>query len=77
MACQKPGGTQGHSLPGFIFNCPTHIFLANDNDARNRERYSELAGGHNPKEIESTVLGLGKYEFLYLNANGDKAVIGR
>lgn len=77
MACQKPGGTQGRSLPGFIFNCPTHMFLSNDNDARNRERYSELAGGHNPKEIESAVLGLGKYEFLYLNADGSKAIIGR
>lgn len=77
MATQKPGGTQGKSLPGFIFNCPTHMFLANDNDARNRQRYSELAGGHDPREIENTVLSLGKYEFLYLNADGSKAIISR
>jgi hypothetical protein len=77
MACQKPGGTVGHSLPGFVFNQPTHMFVANDNDARNRSRFSELAGGHDPKEIESTVLGLGRYEFLYLNADGSKAIVGR
>lgn len=77
MACQKPGGTQGHSLPGFAFNSPTHMFLANDNDARNRARYSELAGGHDPKEVEQTTLGLNRYEFLYLNADGSKAIVGR
>lgn len=76
MACQKPGGTQGRSLPGFAFNCPTHMFLANDNDSRNRERYADLAGGHDPKEIESITLSLPKYNFLYLNADGQKAVIG-
>ena len=75
MACQKPGGTQGHSLPGFAFNCPTHMFLANDNDGRNRDRYGELAGGNDPKEIENLTLGLNRYEFLYLNSNGQKAII--
>lgn len=76
MACQKPGGTQGHSLPGFVFNCPTHMFLAPDNVKQNRERYADLAGNHDPREIESITLGLNKYEFLYLNVNGQKAIVG-
>lgn len=76
MACQKPSGTQQVSLPGFIFNCPTHMFLSQDNDKRNRRRYSELAGGVDPDLIERETLRLGKYEFLYLNASGEMAVIG-
>lgn len=76
IATQKPSGTQQVSLPGFIFNCPTHMFLAPDNDKRNRRRYSELAGGVDPELIERETLQLQKYEFLYLNANGEMAVIG-
>lgn len=76
MATQKPSGTQQASLPGFIFNCPTHMFLAADNDDRNRRRYAELAGGVDPKLIEREVIGLARYEFLYLNASGQMAVIG-
>ena len=76
MATQKPSGTQQTSLPGFVFNCPTHMFLAPDNDQRNRRRYGELAGGIDPKDIEAHTLSLKKYEFLYLNANGQMAIIG-
>lgn len=76
MATQKPSGTQQASLPGFVFNCPTHMFLAPDNDDRNRRRYAELAGGVDPKLIEREVLRLRKFEFLYLNADGQMAVIG-
>lgn len=76
LATQKPSGTQQTSLPGFVFNCPTHMFLAPDNDDRNRRRYAELAGGVDPKLIERTATGLAKYEFLYLNADGEMAIIG-
>lgn len=76
IATQKPSGTQQTSLPGFVFNCPTHMFLAPDNDARNRRRYSELAGGVDPELIERETLRLGRYEFLYLNASGEMVVIG-
>lgn len=77
MATQKPSGTQQASLPGFVYNCPTHMFLAPDNDKRNRDRYRELAGGVDPKLIERNVLSLQRYEFLYLNADGEMAIIGR
>lgn len=76
IASQKPSGTQQASLPGFIFNCPTHMFLANDNDKRNRARYGELAGGFDPRMIEDVSLGLRKYEFLYLNSAGYLCIVG-
>jgi hypothetical protein len=76
MATQKPSGTQQTSLPGFVFNCPTHMFLAPDNDKRNRRRYGELAGGVDPDIIEAETLRLNRFEFLYLNASGEMAVIG-
>jgi len=73
MATQKPSGTQGSgkALSGFVFNSPTHMFLSNDNDQRNRARFSELAGNFKPDDIESWVTSLNRYEFLYLNANGE------
>lgn len=76
MATQKPSGTQQASLPGFVFNCPTHMFLAADNDKRNRRRYSELSGGVDPEVIERNVLSLRRYEFLYINASGEMAIVG-
>jgi hypothetical protein len=77
LATQKPSGTQQVSMPGFVFNCPTHFFLAPDNDSRNRRRYAELGGGADPELIEYlTRYGLKKYEFLYLNADGEMVVIG-
>lgn len=76
IASQKPSGTQQVSMPGFIFNCPTHVFLAPDNYAPNRRRYAELAGGIDPQMIERETLRLGKFHFLYLNASGEMAVIG-
>lgn len=76
IASQKPSGTQQASLPGFIFNCPYHIFLAPDNDRRNRKRYSELSGGIDPDLIEWQTLRLRRFEFLYINADGQMAVIG-
>jgi hypothetical protein len=77
IACQKPSGTQQVPLPGFIFNCPVHVFLAPDNDRRNRRRYGELAGGVDPDIIEAETLRLNRFEFLYLNtARGELAVIG-
>jgi hypothetical protein len=75
IASQKPSGTQQVSMPGFIFNCPSHFFLSQDNDKRNRRRYSELAGGVDPALIERETLRLGKFEFLYLNASGELAIV--
>jgi hypothetical protein len=75
MATQKPSGTTGNPLPGFVFNSPTHMFLAPDNVKANREKYADLAGNFDPKEVEQITLGLNRYEFLYLRADGAKCVI--
>jgi hypothetical protein len=75
VASQKPSGTQQASLPGFIFNCPTHMFLAPDNDKRNRLRYGELSGGFDPRAVEDITLSLNSYEFLYLHAAGYMCVV--
>lgn len=76
MATQKPSGTQQAPLPGFVFNNPTHFFLGPDNEVRNRKRYADLAGGLGTDFIEYHVLSLKRYEFLYINADGESAIIG-
>lgn len=76
LATQKPSGTHQAPLPGFVFNCPYHFFLAPDNDHRNRSRYAELSGGIDPDFIDRTTLQLQRFEFLYLNADGEMAIVG-
>ena len=76
MACQKPSGTQAAGIPGFVLNCPTHFFLSNDNVKANRQRYGELAGNFDPREVEAITLGLRRFEFLYLNAGGQMCIVG-
>lgn len=70
FATQKPSGTQGVSMPGFIFNCSEHLFLANDGEERNRKRYAEIACGINPAAIEREVLKLEQYSWLYIRRSG-------
>lgn len=76
IASQKPSGTQQSPLPGYVFNCPYHFFLAPDNEKRNRKRYADLAGGIDTDFIEWQTLRLQRYHFLYINADGEMAVIG-
>jgi hypothetical protein len=53
---QKPSGTQGVSMPGQFFNCPTHLFLGYDPVETNRKRFSEI-GGINTQLVMETVSG--------------------
>lgn len=53
---QKPSGTQGVSMPGQFFNCPTHLFLGYDPVETNRKRFSEI-GGINAQLVMETVSG--------------------
>jgi hypothetical protein len=76
MASQRPAGTHQGSLPGFVFNCPRHYYLAKDNNKANREKYADLAGGFDPRHIEELTLGLRQFEFLYLNSDGNAAIVG-
>jgi hypothetical protein len=70
-ATQRPAGSQGHGVPGFMYSNSTHLFLSKDPDVASRRRYGEI-GGVNPKLIEDAVMGLKKYEFLYIH-RGDEA----
>lgn len=68
-ATQKPSGTQQGTIPSFMYNSPTHTFLGRDPDKRNRERFGEI-GGISPREVEKTVLGLHKFDWLYIHRDG-------
>ena len=76
VCSQRPSGTQQGSIPGPVLSQPYHIFLANESDARQRQRYGEISGGFDPDFINATTLALPKYHFLYLNADGQSAIIG-
>lgn len=73
---QRPSGTAQGSIPGPILSQPYHIFLSNESDKRQRERYGEISGGHDPDFINSVSLSLAPYNFLYLNARKESAIIG-
>jgi hypothetical protein len=53
-----------------MYNAPNHLFLFNDPDKRNRERFSEIGGIADPQAIERITRSLGQYQVLYLNRNG-------
>jgi hypothetical protein len=76
VCSQRPSGTMQGSLPGPVLNQPSHYFLSNESDKRQRDRLTEIAGGHDPDFINATTLSLPKYNFLYLNADGESAIIG-
>jgi hypothetical protein len=69
-ASQKPSGTQGVSLPGFLFNNAEHMFLSKDGEERNRRRYAEIACGISPAEIERETLKLDPFSWLYIRRSG-------
>jgi hypothetical protein len=60
-ATQKPS-----HIPLYAYNQATHLFLAFESDARNRQRFAEI-GGMNTDLIKQTVLGLQQFEWLYIN----------
>jgi hypothetical protein len=76
IASQRGAGTQQGSLPSFIWSQPYHYFLAKSAHKQDRQKYADMAGDHDPAFIEATTLGLQRYEFLYLNADGHAAVVG-
>jgi hypothetical protein len=67
---QKPSGTQGISIPGFFFNSAEHMFLSKDGEARNRQRYADIACGIPAEEIERETLALDPYSWLYIRRSG-------
>lgn len=63
---QRPAGSAGHGVPGFMYSNSQHLFLGRDPDARSRQRYGEI-GGTDPKLLAAATLALRKYEFIYVN----------
>lgn len=53
-----------------MYNAPNHLFLFNDPDKRNRDRFSEIGGIADPRMIEEVTRNLGQFQVLYLNRNG-------
>lgn len=80
-ATQKPSGTPGHPMPGFLWNSWIHGFFGNDPVAENRKRFSQVAGinsalvmetvGRLPVHSIQTPYGLKPIsDLLYVNRNG-------
>ena len=70
-ATQRPAGSQGHGVPGFMYSNATHLFFSKDPDAASRRRYSEI-GGVDPMLINDTVLKLKRYQFLYIHKGDER-----
>jgi hypothetical protein len=75
-ATQKPSGTAEGQIPTFRYNSSEHTFLGHDPDKRNRDRFGEI-GGVDPKLVGNVVMGLDRYEWLYIQRTGARmAIIG-
>lgn len=53
-----------------MYNAPNHVFLFNDPDKRNRDRFSEIGGIVDSRAIEDITRRLGTHQVLYLNRIG-------
>jgi hypothetical protein len=65
-ATQRPSGSQGKGVPGFMYSNAHDLFLARDPDALSRRRYGEI-GGVDPKLVEAIVMTLRRHEFLWIS----------
>lgn len=82
-ATQKPSGTIGAPMPGFIFNSWIHGFFGHDPVEQNRKRFSEISGINTRLVMETignlqvrptpTPYGLKPIsQQLYINRNGPR-----
>jgi hypothetical protein len=71
---QRPAGTQQGSLPGFVFNSPTHTFLSRDPVEANRKRFREI-GGVSTDIVEEATYTMPPFWFFYIHRNGPKICI--
>lgn len=84
FALQSPKGTARAGVSSWYFSQPVHMFWNRENVESNREKYSEVACGIDPKLIMSTVANLRTFpmgangnvsESLYINRRGPYAAI--
>jgi len=74
-ADQKPSGTREGSVTSFFYNSPSWLFLGNDQDERNRDRFGEI-GGVDRRYVSEVVKNLQVHE-INGNAISDKLVISK
>lgn len=63
-----------YAIPQWAYSSPQHIFLANDPDKRDRDRFREI-GGVDPDLIEHVTKTLPKYHWLYIRRTGPEMAI--
>lgn len=63
-ATQRPS-----HVPLWMYSQAHHLFLASEPDARARDRFAEI-GGIDPGLVKATVMGLKKYQWLYIRRDG-------
>lgn len=70
MGCGLWGASQKPThVPLWAYNQAEHLFLARDPDKRARDRYSEI-GGVDPDLVREAVIGLQKFQWLYIRRDG-------
>lgn len=74
MFVQKPTGAGQAVLMSYANS--DHIFLTKDKDERNRIRYNQI-GGFDSKEIFRILPTLDKYQFLYVNSEGQMCIVDK
>ena len=68
-ATQKPSGTLQGTIPSFLYNSWSHLFLGRELTGRNRQKLSDISG-INSDLVASEVAKLKKYEWLYIHRDG-------
>lgn len=68
-ATQKPS-----HVGGWVYSQAEHLFLGNDPDKRNRDRFAEI-GGVDPEVVKHYVAGLPRFHWLYVRRTGRKMCI--
>jgi hypothetical protein len=66
---QKPS-----HVGGWVYSQAEHLFLGNDPDKRNRDRFAEI-GGVDPEVVKHYVARLPMYHWLYIKRGGRRMCI--
>lgn len=74
MFVQKPTGAGQAVLMSYANS--DHIFLTKDKDERNRIRYNQI-GGFDSKEIFRILPTLDRFQFLYVNSEGQMCIVDK
>lgn len=53
-----------------MYNAPEHLFLFNDPDSRNRQRFGEIGGIEDPSIIRDITNSMDQYQSLYIKRTG-------